>query len=479
LRKRSFNKSTGQYSWDTEDITNPDVPNINQVDIPIKINEKVEIRIKSISEVGYPESPVESDWSDSVFVEFPDELATVATQNDAIKQEAQKEELQVAVRNDLTSLGVDTHLSEQLKIGNITYYHTTERILSGFRDSNNNPMDLFTYLQTLQDKLKALEDKVNRVAGELEISIIRNSEVFIVKNGSEIAFNVELEDYLDFYQAPGVPSGRVYTNSIYVVKDFLLKIRNKSTESSLGLLSNRVYNSSTNAAVYSAAAPQVFWVDEQDQLLLSNASGITKTQLDNQFIWCVNYDGLNQNTVTKLGTNVGNDFLLQQNNTLVKPLSTNEYNIGFSGVSILSFVGNNLSLLDRSKWIDPFPSISSTTKLLTTIHPRISSLEEIQETNADKVSYLDGGAENDINIPLNIYFKMNAMDNSKPGLNYEYVNLNGIKTTVKHVKKLKFLLENESDNKPFIFTVKFTLNRAKLIVKKTIESTPVATISNR
>ena len=106
-------------------------------------------------------------------------------------------------------------------------------------------------------------------------------------------------------------------------------------------------------------------------------------------------------------------------------------------------------------------------------------MQTIQETNADKIYYLDGGQGNDIDIPLNIYFKMNAMDNSKPGLNYEYINLNGVKTTVKHVKKLKFLLEDENENKPFIFTIKFTLNRSKLIVKKTIESTPVATISNR
>jgi hypothetical protein len=29
---------------------------------------------------------------------------------------------------------------------------------------------------------------------------------------------------------------------------------------------------------------------------------------------------------------------------------------------------------------------------------------------------------------------------------------------------LKFLLENESDNKPFIFTIKFILNRNKIAV---------------
>ena len=479
LRKRTFNKSTGEYTWDAEDISNPDVPNINQIDIPIKINEKVEIRIKSISEVGYPDSPVESDFSQSVSVVFPDALSNLATQNTQIKDEAQKQELQVAVRADLTSLGVDEHLSEQISLNNVTYYHSTEKIISGFKDSNGNPQDLFAYLQQLQDRLKVLEDRINKIAGELEVVVLRNSESFIVKNGSELSFNVECEDYLDLYQSPGVPSGRVYANNIYVVKDFLLKIRNKSIDNTLGLLSNRSYNSSTNGTVYSAAAPQVFWVDQQDQLLISNVSGITKSQLDNQFLWCINYDSLNQNTAMKLAQSVGNNFLKDQSNSITPALSSNEYNIGFSGVSIMGFVGNNLSLLDRSKWIDQFATITSTTKLLTTVHARIPSLEKIQETNSDKVYYLDGGSQNDIDVPINIYFKMNSMDNSKPGLNYEYINLNGIKTTVKHVKKVKILLENESDNKPFIFTIKFTINRAKLIVRKTIESTPLATISNR
>jgi hypothetical protein len=201
--------------------------------------------------------------------------------------------------------------------------------------------------------------------------------------------------------------------------------------------------------------------------------------LDNQFIWSVNYDSLNQTTVDKLSGNVGNDFITNSTNSLTGQLSSNEYNLGFSGFSILNFVGNNLSLFDKSKWIDRSETTSSSTKFLTTIHPRIPSLQRIQETNSDKVFSLEGGASNDINIPINIYFKMNALDSSRTGLNYTYVNLNAIKTSVKHIKKLKFLLENENDNKPFIFSIKFTINRAKLVSNKTIESTPLSTIANR
>ena len=107
-------------------------------------------------------------------------------------------------------------------------------------------------------------------------------------------------------------------------------------------------------------------------------------------------------------------------------------------------------------------SVSSTTKLLTSIHPQIQNLDKIQETNADKIRTINGGQQNDIDIPINIYFKMNALDNTQTGVNYEYVNLNKQTQTVKHIKKLKFFLENEADNKPFVFTLTFNLNRNKV-----------------
>ena len=61
---------------------------------------------------------------------------------------------------------------------------------------------------------------------------------------------------------------------------------------------------------------------------------------------------------------------------------------------------------------------------------------------------------------------MNALDNTQLGLNYKYVNLNSNTKTIKHIKKIKFFLENESENRPFTFSIKFNINRSKIIVKK-------------
>lgn len=465
-RKRVRNEQTGEYTWVIENTSDADTPNINQIDISIQPDEKIEIRVKSISEVGWPESPVESDWSEPIQIEFPDDLKNVLNENDFILKEASQEELKVRMDAELSAKGLDEHLSVTTVINNKTYHHPADRILSGFKDENGNVLDLFEYLTRLENRVKSLEEKIKRAKGELDVSIFRNNQEFVVKNNSEVVFTVDCEDYLDPFSGAGIPTGRVYSNNIYVIKDFLLRVRNKSVDSPLGLLSNRTYTS--NPDVYNTATPQVFWVSDQNELLMSSVTGQTRTQLNNQFIWMINYDTINQTTVTKLSENIGNAFTTS--NSVTNISGSTEFNLGYNETSILSFIGNNNSLLDVSKWIDNTISIASTTKLLTTIHPVVQDLDKLVETNSDKIKTIDGGDNNAINIPINIYFKMNALDPTQTGLNYQYINLNSANQTVRHVKKLKFFLENEAENRPFVFTIKFNINRNKIALKKNLST---------
>jgi hypothetical protein len=468
-RKRTFDAQTGEYTWQIEDVENADTPNINQLDIPINVNEKIEVRIKSISEVGWPESPVESDWSEALTIEFPDDLNNVLNENDFILQEANKEDLRVRMNNDLSAKGLDNHLADTTVVNNKTIHHDADKILSGFKDENGVALDVYQYLTNITNRLAALEEKIKRAKGELEVVLLRNNQEFVISNGSEQVFNVECEDYLESFTGTGVPTGRVYANNIHVIKDFVLKVRNKAVESPLGLLSGRTYLN--NSSVYSTSAPQTFWVNDQDEMMSSSITGQTRAQLDNQFIWTVNYDTINQSTVVKLSENIGNLFVSNNKNSITDVLSSTEYTVGYNETSILSFVGNNISLLDPSKWVDSTVSVASTTKLLTTIHPVVQELEKIVETNTDKVRVVNGGEKNAIIIPINIYFKMNALDTNQTGLNYQYINLNSSTQTVKHIKKLKFFLENEAENRPFTFTLKFNINRNKVILKKQVQAT--------
>ena len=474
-RKRIYNTVNGTYTWQIEDIENADTPNINQIDIPIQSNEKVEMRIKSISEVGWPESAVESDWSDVLTIQFPDDLNNVLNENDFILKEASKEELKTGLNAELSAKGLDQHLSGTIVVGNKTYNHTSDAILSGFKDANGVSLDLLTYLKSLQDRISSLEDKIKRAKGELQVVILRNNKEFIVDNGSEVTFNIECEDYLDSFvgsaQSRQVQAGRIFTNNIYVIKDFVVKVRNNSIDSPLGLLSNRSYVQ--NSDMYNTGAPQVFWVNDKDELLTSAVTGQTRTQLNNQFLWNVNFETVNdsQTIVTKLSENVGNAFATNNSNSITSVLASNEFNVGYNETTILSFVGNNKSLLDTKKWIDTTVSVSSTTKLLSTIHAVTPTLEDLTETNTEKIKTINGGDNKAILVPINIYFKMNALDPNQSGLNYEYIDLNSTRSTIKHIKKLKFFLENESDNKSFQFSIKFNINRSKVVVKKT--ATPV------
>ena len=467
-RKRTYNPGTSEYTWEIEDVESADTPNINQIDVDIQANEKIEMRVKSISEVGWPESPTESDWSEILTVEFPDDLNNVLNESDFILKSATSEDLKIKMNQELSSKGLDDHLSDTIVVNNLTFHHDSNKILSGFKDENGVALDLYAYLKSLQERILTLEEKIKRVKGELEVIILRNNQEFVVANGSETTFNVECEDYLDTYTGSGIPSGRVFANSIYVIKDFVVKVRNKSTSSALGLLSGRTYLQNPN--FYNTGAPQTFWVNDQDEMITSDSSGQTRTQLDNQYIWTVNYDSVLETSVTKLTENIGNIFTTNASNSITNVLSSNEYNVGYNETSILSFVGNNKSLLDPSKWIDTNISVSSTTKLLTTIHPVVHNLETIVETNSEKVKTIDTGDANSTIIPLNIYFKMNSLDNNQNGLNYKYINLNSSRQTVKHIKKIKFFLENESENRPFTFSIKFNINRSKVIVKKATQA---------
>lgn len=464
VRKRIFDAETGEYFWQVEDIENSDTPNINQIDIAIQKGERVEFRVKSISEVGWPESPVESDWSDIQAIDFPDDLSNIVNENDFILQDANKEDILISLNNELEAKGLSEHLSDTLVLNNKVFHHDASKISSGVKDENGVMLDLFEYLRSLEDKVRNLEERIARARGVLQVIILKNNEEFVVENGSETTFNIECEDYLTPFSGTGVPSGRVYENSIYVIKDFVVKISNVASGSDLGLLSNRNYLQNTVA--FNPNVPQAFWVNEQDELLKSDVTAQTRTQLNNQFVWSVNYDSISQRSISRLCENTGNQFIQNNSNSITNVLSSPQYNIGYNETSILTFVGNNGSLLDPSKWIDTNVSVASSTKLLTTIHPVVKDLETIVENNTDKVKSLKPGDNNSIVIPINIYFKMNALDTNQNGLNYQYINMNKSLITDKHVKKVKFMLENEADNRPFEFTIKFNINRNKVIQKK-------------
>ena len=145
-----YNEETGVYEWTSENPADGSQININQIDIPIRSGEKVEIKARSISEAGYPYNPLKSDWSNSIIISFPDNLTsddTVTTMLDTVKNDMTA----VVLQETMSAAGVYTHLADS----NSTYKHTAANI--AYTDSTTDPSTNLTTLteMSVQNKLDA------------------------------------------------------------------------------------------------------------------------------------------------------------------------------------------------------------------------------------------------------------------------------------------------------------------------------------
>jgi hypothetical protein len=124
VKQKIFNETTGNYTWAIENIADGEVVNINQVDIPIQKGEKVQLKVRSISEAGWPTNPLKSDWSQPVIIDFPANLENT-NQIVNILEDAQIEEQSVKLNETLDAAGVNVHVDDSVPnptSGTGTYY---------------------------------------------------------------------------------------------------------------------------------------------------------------------------------------------------------------------------------------------------------------------------------------------------------------------------------------------------------------------
>ena len=171
LRPRTKDKLTGLYEWTPIDDDNADSVNINQLDIPIRKGEQVEIEVKSISEAGWPSNPLESEWSSPIRVEFPADLSSDSAIESILAQN-QEDLALVALNENLESIGLPTHLSSSFTANETYFAHSSPVIASGFLSENQTPIDLFTKLNAMQSQLDLFAEILSNTQGELTTSLI-------------------------------------------------------------------------------------------------------------------------------------------------------------------------------------------------------------------------------------------------------------------------------------------------------------------
>lgn len=186
IRKKGYNPTTKKYYWLDEDVQNGDTPNINQIDIPITAGEKVEIKVSSISEAGWPLNPLESDFSAPITVDFPEEFIT-ANGNSQYVEQNKNDQVLVSLQQDLSSRGLDSHLSTAFNSGDKYYAHVADTISSGFFDASGRSLDLYQKILSMDKEISSLKALISVAKGVLSVYVKDNTGNTVnVKRGSVV-----------------------------------------------------------------------------------------------------------------------------------------------------------------------------------------------------------------------------------------------------------------------------------------------------
>jgi hypothetical protein len=214
LRKKVYNQNIGTYTWEIEDVSDANTVNINQLDIAITRGEKVEIQVQAISEAGWPTNPLTSDWSTSITIDFPADLAVQIDNTPFITQNMSDQTL-VQIQAELQAKGLDQHLSTSFTSGDKYYGHTSNVISSGFFDANGVAIDLFQKLTQIDNELQSLRALIAKAKGTLGVYVRSGNTATKINPGSTINLFAGYYDQLIDLSNPN-NKGKIATVTYYI-----------------------------------------------------------------------------------------------------------------------------------------------------------------------------------------------------------------------------------------------------------------------
>ena len=189
IRKRYYDYGAGVFKWSSEDVEDADAINTNQLEIPIKKGEKVELQVRCFSEAGWPINPIASDWSDSIIIDFPEDLMRNDFAELALSQALAEESL-VKFEESLNAKNLDLHLKTSRQTGDEYFSHSADTISSGFYDQGGLVINLYEKIKNLKNEIETLQSRIEQRKGELQVSIVEEgggtAKRSYVKNGSTV-----------------------------------------------------------------------------------------------------------------------------------------------------------------------------------------------------------------------------------------------------------------------------------------------------
>lgn len=194
-----------------EDTINPDEINANQIKIDITSNESIEIRVKSVSEAGYPF--MQSDWSNSIIIDFPDELINAV---DVIGAEAQNEQVKAMFMQELNAMGVDNHLSDNVDDGAVTYKHLASSIATTFKTPENKPIDVNSMIVQQQSDIANIKALMGAAQPKMQVNLLDSNGNFIQKIENNDSLNIFAGYYKDQVSGLANPKGAIISKVYFI-----------------------------------------------------------------------------------------------------------------------------------------------------------------------------------------------------------------------------------------------------------------------
>lgn len=212
----------GKLIWEEQRTEDGQQVNINQVDIPIQRGETVEIRIKSISEVGFPTEPMMSEWSNIISVPFPSEITDINELSESIESTI-AESASIMVESVLAARDIDLHTQNSIKQIEKYFAHPANEISSGLYNDAGNILNVEQVLKTYENNINELRKLIQNDIPELKLALISpdGTEIPITKNtNNKIFVGYFVDDILN------VPESE--QNGYIVSKEFQLLLYNTS-----------------------------------------------------------------------------------------------------------------------------------------------------------------------------------------------------------------------------------------------------------
>lgn len=211
-RTKKYNSTIKKVEWEREDLLNPEIINVNQIDIPISENESVEIRVRSISEVGYPTVLTFSNWSESVIVEYPKELTSTSN---SILSEIGNDQFLTTIEQELTSLGVYDHLSDSFVSGDKLYHHSAKNVSTDYYTQENKQMSVAQVIADIKQQIEKVADQYSISSSQLEVTIIDESGNVIANVNNNDNITIFAGYYKDLVKGEN-SKGEIITKMYYL-----------------------------------------------------------------------------------------------------------------------------------------------------------------------------------------------------------------------------------------------------------------------